>query len=108
MWISFWRFYENQKQTSKFHPICCEVFRRRAGEDADVHLHPLCECRHEPLHTASIVRRKGLEELEAIFQSFKQDTLGSILLDRSHGLLDLSHLSPGNLIAHELRFELAE
>ncbi len=21
MWISFWRFYENQKQTSKFHPI---------------------------------------------------------------------------------------
>ena len=56
----------------------------------------------------SIVRRKCLEKPEAIFQSFKQDTLGSVLLDWSNRSLDPSHLSPDNLIAHELRFKLPE
>ena len=78
------------------------------GKTTEVHLHALRQRGHKPLYAAPIVRRKGLEELEAIFQSFKQDTLGRILLDWSHRLLDLSHLSPGNLIAHELCFELAE
>ena len=47
-------------------------------------------------------------EKSEVFQSFKQDTLGSVLLDWSNPSLDPLHLSPDNLIAHELPFELAE
>ena len=58
--------------------------------------------------TGSIVRRKCLGKPDAIFQSFEQDTFGSVLLVWSNRSLDLSHLSPGDLIAYERRFELSE
>jgi len=54
------------------------------------------------------VWRKCLEKREAIFQSFQQDTLDRPLMNWSTLSLDLSHLSPDNLITHELRFELTE
>jgi len=49
-----------------------------------------------------------LQERETIFQSLKQLSFGRILLERSHGLLDIPHLCPGNLVADELRFQLGE
>lgn len=49
-----------------------------------------------------------MQERETIFQSFKQLPFGRILLERSHGLLDIPNLCPGNLVADELRFQLGE
>ena len=85
-----------------------EIFHGRAGKGDEVHLHALRQRGHEPLNASSIVRRKRQENPETIFKPFEQDPLGRIVLDWSHGSLDLLHLSPDDLIAHELRFELAE
>jgi hypothetical protein len=85
-----------------------EIFGGLSGKYAQVHFHPLCERRHQPLNPPPVVRREVQEQPETLIQSFEQHPFGRMLLKRPDRLLDILNLSPDDLVADELPLELAE